>query len=207
MTLSDKRIFILGGTSGIGLAVAQAAVVEKARVMIASSNSARVAEALAALPPGAEGETIDLTDEGAIKAFFAAAGDFDHLVYTAGELLRLAPLAESDITQARDFFDLRYWGAFTVAKYAHSHIRPGGSIVFTSGSAGARPHEGWSIASSICSAMEGLNSRAGRGTGACAREHRLAGRGEDTALARHEQRGAGRTLRGRSAAAAGRPCG
>jgi NAD(P)-dependent dehydrogenase (short-subunit alcohol dehydrogenase family) len=156
MTLKDKQIIILGGTSGIGLAVAQAAAAEGARVRIASRNSVRVSDALATLPPGAEGLTVNLTDETAAKAFFQAAGDFDHLVYTAGESLKLAPLAESDIAQARNFFELRYWGAFTVAKYAHGHIRPGGSIVFTSGLAGARPHEGWSIASSICSAMEGL---------------------------------------------------
>jgi NAD(P)-dependent dehydrogenase (short-subunit alcohol dehydrogenase family) len=156
MTLKDKRIIILGGTSGIGLAVAQAATAESARVTIASSNSARVSDALATLPPSAEGRTVNLTDEIAVKAFFAATGGFDHLVYTAGEALKLAPLAESDIAKARDFFELRYWGAFTAARYAHSHIRPGGSIVFTSGLAGARPHAGWSVAASICSAMEGL---------------------------------------------------
>jgi NAD(P)-dependent dehydrogenase (short-subunit alcohol dehydrogenase family) len=156
MTLNDKRIIILGGTSGIGLTVAQAAAAEAARVVIASSNGARVSEALATLPPGAEGRTVDLTNEAAVKTFFAAAGDFDHLVYTAGEPLRLAPLDESDIAKARNFFELRYWGAFTAARYAHSRIRPGGSIVFTSGLAGARPHPGWSVAASICSAMEGL---------------------------------------------------
>src|SRR3954467_14667318 len=100
MTLNDKRIIIFGGTSGIGLAVAQAAAAEGSRVMIASSNSARVAEALATLPPGAEDRTVDLTNEAAIKAFFSAASDFDHLVYTAGESLELALLGESDITQA-----------------------------------------------------------------------------------------------------------
>ena len=35
-------------------------------------------------------------------------------------------------------------------------IRPGGSIVFTSGTAGQRPQAGWSLGASLCSAMEGL---------------------------------------------------
>src|ERR1700736_4255163 len=81
MTLDDKRIIILGGTSGIGLAVAQAAAAEGARVTIASSNSARISDALATLPPGAEGRTINLTGETEVEAFFAATGGFDHLVY------------------------------------------------------------------------------------------------------------------------------
>ena len=156
MTLTDKRIIILGGTSGIGLAVAQAAAAEGARIVLASSNMARVQEALASLPRGTEGRTLDLTDASAVEAFFESARAFDHLVYTAGESLKLAPLAESDLPTARSFFELRYWGAFAAAKYAQSHILPGGSIVFTSGVAGARPHQGWSVAASICSAMEGL---------------------------------------------------
>ena len=156
MNLNDKRIIIFGGTSGIGLAVAQAAAAEGARVVLASSNVVRVKQALASLPRGAEGRTLDLTDAAAVAAFFENAGSFDHLVYTAGESLKLAPLADSDLATARSFFELRYWGAFAAAKYAQGHILPGGSIVFTSGVAGARPHQGWSVAASICSAMEGL---------------------------------------------------
>lgn len=156
MTLNDKRIIILGGTSGIGLAVAQAAAAEGGRIVLASSNAARVSQALETLPPGAEGRALDLTDAGAVKAFFEAVGPFDHLAYTAGETLRLAPIADADVASARRFFELRYWGAFTAAKWAHRQIRPGGSIVFTSGVAGARPLAGWSVAASICSAMEGL---------------------------------------------------
>jgi NAD(P)-dependent dehydrogenase (short-subunit alcohol dehydrogenase family) len=156
MDLENKRIVILGGTSGIGLAVAEAAVAEGARVVVASSNPDRVAEALRALPSGAEGRALDLTDEPAVEAFFAATGAFDHLVYTAGEALALAPLAETDTAEARRFFELRYWGAVAAAKHGHGKIRPGGSIVFTSGVAGTRPRPGWAVAASICSAMEGL---------------------------------------------------
>ena len=49
-----------------------------------------------------------------------------------------------------------YWGAYYAAKYGSSSIRAGGSIVFTSGIAGRRPHAGWSLGASICAAMEGL---------------------------------------------------
>lgn len=156
MTLEDKRIIILGGTSGIGLAVAQAAAAEGARVLIASSDISRVEQALASLPTGSEGRAVDLRDGASVQAFFDAVGAFDHLVYTAGEALALAPLDDTDIASARRFFELRYWGAFTAAKYGQGGIRPGGSIVFTSGVAGARPGAGWSVAASICSAMEGL---------------------------------------------------
>lgn len=156
MNLTGQRIVILGGSSGIGLATAQAAAAEGASVVIASSRKARLDVALAALPAGAEGHALDLTDEPTVKAFFAGLGPLDHLVFTAGETLQLGPLANTDIAAARDFFELRYWGAYRAAKYGCSLIRPGGSIVFTSGLAGMRPHPGWSLGASICAAMEGL---------------------------------------------------
>ncbi len=156
MTFDGKRILILGGTSGIGLALAEAAAARGAHIVVASSNAARVAEAVASLPAGTEGHGLDLLDEAAVRAFFDAIGAYDHLVYTAGEPLHLTPLADLPVADARRFLELRYWGAVTAAKWGHAGIRPGGSICFTSGTAGARPGPGWAIAASICAAMEGL---------------------------------------------------
>jgi NAD(P)-dependent dehydrogenase (short-subunit alcohol dehydrogenase family) len=155
MTLNGKRIVVLGGSSGIGLATAQAAAKEGASVVIVSSRQTRVDEAVATVP-GAEGYAVNLTDTAAVEAFFARIGAFDHLVFTAGETLQLGPLASTDLATARQFFELRYWGAYLAAKHGSSHIRPGGSIVFTSGLAGQRPRAGWASGASICSAMEGL---------------------------------------------------
>lgn len=157
MTLNGKRIVVLGGSSGIGLATAQAAAREGASVVIASSQRARVDAALASLPAGAEGTALDLTQAAAVEAFFGRLGPFDHLAFTAGETLQLGPLATSDIAAARRFFDLRYWGAYLAAKHGARSIRPGGSIVFTSGIAADRPPQpGWALGASICAAMEGL---------------------------------------------------
>lgn len=117
MTLKDKRIIVLGGTSGIGLAVAEAAATDGAQVLVASSDDARVKRALTMLPASAEGRVLDLSNATAIEAFFDAVGPFDHLVYTAGESLKLSPLAEGDIASARHFFELRYWGAFMAARW------------------------------------------------------------------------------------------
>lgn len=156
MTLNEQRIVVLGGTSGIGFAVAKAASAARAQVVVGSSSRARVAAAVAALGADAEGRAVDLSDETATRAFFEEVGEFDHLVYTAGEPLQLLGL-EADLAAVRRFFELRYWGALAAAKYGRKTVRDGGSLVFTSGTAGARPlGPGWAAASSICSAMEGL---------------------------------------------------
>jgi NAD(P)-dependent dehydrogenase (short-subunit alcohol dehydrogenase family) len=156
MSLKEKRVVILGGTSGIGFATAEAAAQEGAAVVVASSRKENVDRALAALPDGAEGHALDLSDEAQLQAFFDRIGSFDHLVFTAGDTLRLGELAETDLAEARRAFELRYWGALAAVKHGSRRIRPGGSIVLTTGIAGVRPHKGWVIAASICSAMEGL---------------------------------------------------
>jgi NAD(P)-dependent dehydrogenase (short-subunit alcohol dehydrogenase family) len=155
-TLKDKRVVVLGGSSGIGLGVAKAAGAEGANIVIASSRKTKIDEALTVLPSGTEGHVIDLADAAAIEAFFSKLGAFDHLVYTAGESLLLGPVAKSDNEAAKRRFDVRYWGAFFSAKFGSGSIRPGGSIVFTSGTAGRRPRPGWALSASIVSAVEGL---------------------------------------------------
>src|SRR6267378_8578678 len=91
--LSDKRIVVLGGSSGLGLAVAQQAVAQGAKAIIASSNGDRVKQAVATLGAKAEGHTLDLSNEPDIQNFFEKIGDFDHLVFTAGDTLQLDELA------------------------------------------------------------------------------------------------------------------
>lgn len=156
MSLAGQRIVLLGGTSGIGLATAQAAADAGAIVVVASKRPERVARALAALPKTAQGHALDLASEEQIRGFFDQIGAFDHLVYTAGETLRLGELSATGLDQARQFFDVRFWGALAAVKYAGAHIRPGGSIVLSSGMAGRRPRKGWTVAASICGAMDSL---------------------------------------------------
>jgi NAD(P)-dependent dehydrogenase (short-subunit alcohol dehydrogenase family) len=156
MTLQEQKIVVLGGSSGIGLAVAQRAAREGANIVIVSSNTERLEVARKTLPSGTAGHVADLGAEDAVRALFEKLGPFDHLVYTAGENLRLAPLEGLDMDWARGFFGVRYWGALAAVKYGAPHIHSGGSITLTSGLAAVRPHAGWSVASSICGAMEGL---------------------------------------------------
>ena len=155
-SLAGKKIILFGGSSGLGFATARAAAAEGALVTIVSGNQSRIDQALTALPVGSRGFAVDLSDEQKIKTFWETADSLDHLVYTAGENLTLEKIGSTDIDTARSFFTLRYWGAFAAVKYGAPHINPGGSISLISGTASARPAAGWSIASSICGAIEGF---------------------------------------------------
>jgi NAD(P)-dependent dehydrogenase (short-subunit alcohol dehydrogenase family) len=154
--LQGKHIVILGGTAGIGLAVARGAVREGARVSIASHDSKRVDAAVAQLGTAASGHALDLRSPAAVAQLFGRLGAIDHLVYTAGEELMIAPLASLDLAAARRFFELRYWSALAAIQAARPHLSRDGSIVLTSGTAGRRPHPGFVIGASICAAMEAV---------------------------------------------------
>ena len=152
----NKRVVVVGGSSGIGLAVAEEAASQGADVVIVSSNAERVQEAVKSIGGNVRGEAVDVSDEKAVESLFTNIGAFDHLVFTAGDSLQLHELADTDLKQARRAFELRYWSALAAVKYGSPHIRKGGSIVLTTGVAGRRPHKGWVIAASVCGTIEAL---------------------------------------------------
>ena len=154
--LQGKRVIILGGSSGIGLAVAEQASSEGAKVVVVSSNPERVQKAVQSIGGEVDGRTVDLSEEQAVAALFTKLGPFDHLIFTAGDSLRLHELAATDLKQARRAFELRYWSALAAVKYGSPHIRKGGSIVLTTGIAGRRPRKGWVVAASVCGTIEAL---------------------------------------------------
>jgi NAD(P)-dependent dehydrogenase (short-subunit alcohol dehydrogenase family) len=156
MSLISKRVVIIGGTSGIGLATAHAAIDAGAEVIIASSRQSSIDAALGELSAGTTGHALDVLDTAAVRTFFDNVGEFDHLAYTAGESLSLMPIDGMNLDQARGFFQIRFFGALNAVSIAAKHIRREGSITLTSGSARTRPGAGWSVASSLCGATTSL---------------------------------------------------
>ena len=102
--LQDKRVVVLGGSSGIGLAVAEHAASQGASVIIASSGAERVQKAVESIGGEAQGQAVDVSDERAVATFFSKLGTFDHLIFTAGDSLHLHDLAATDLQQARRAF-------------------------------------------------------------------------------------------------------
>lgn len=151
--LEGKKVVILGGTSGFGLATARAAAQQGAQVVIASRSQGNVDRALAELPSGVTGATVDVTKEESLDRFFASIDGLDHLVVTAGDTM---PAFQPNLEQARQAFEVRFWGVYLSAKAAAPHIRPGGSITLTNGIVAIRPWKGWSVTSAVAGAVESL---------------------------------------------------
>jgi NAD(P)-dependent dehydrogenase (short-subunit alcohol dehydrogenase family) len=86
--LENKKIVIVGGTTGIGLSAARAFIQEGAQVIVSGRNEESVSEAKRILGENAESISADATHPGSaakvINFCMARFGDFDGLYHVAG---------------------------------------------------------------------------------------------------------------------------
>ena len=138
--LKDQQIVIIGGSEGIGLAVAKAAVALGARVLAVSRTLEKLEAAKEAIA-GLEIHRADINDTAAIQDVFATLTSIDHVYIAAGSTKVGSPLDHA-IGDFRKKFDERIWGSIDVVRAAHPLIRPGGSFTFTGGLSSDRPVPG-----------------------------------------------------------------
>lgn len=155
MRFQGQKIVIIGGSSGMGLATAKMASAEGAAVVIASRSEEKLRQAKARISGNVEIITVNIMDEGSVKAFFEKVGEFNHLT-TPGSEAAMGRFLELDTKTARTAFDSKFWGQYHAAKYGAPKIRVDGSITFFAGIWSQRPVLGGSAVTAINSAIEGL---------------------------------------------------
>lgn len=155
MSYQGKKVVILGGGSGMGLALAKKVIASGGTVVIGGRNAAKLDRAAAMLGDCASYMAFDLGDEAAVKTAFENIGAFDHLVTTAAELT-FASVSELTTAQVESMLVSKFWGPFYASKYAAPLIAQNGSITFFSGLAAYRPAPGASIVAALNAALEGF---------------------------------------------------
>jgi NAD(P)-dependent dehydrogenase (short-subunit alcohol dehydrogenase family) len=138
MSLTERTVVVLGGSSGIGAQIAQQAVNLVADVVITGRDHDRLATAAAHIGTR-RALLFDAHDDDSIHDFFADLGPADHLVSMVGDSVAGGFLTTTPATM-RHVLDSKFWSNWTIARNAAANVRPGGSITFTAGT-GARPHE------------------------------------------------------------------
>ena len=158
-TLEGQRVVVIGGSSGIGLAVAECALADGAEVVVGSSNPANVEAVVQRLGNAASGSAVDVKDEASVEAFLAGVGAFDHLVFTAGDWgpsLFSGPAAQLDFASVDAGLQVRFWGALKAIKHALPRIAATGSITLTDGVLVHRPRKGMPLTAAFGGAIEHL---------------------------------------------------
>jgi NAD(P)-dependent dehydrogenase (short-subunit alcohol dehydrogenase family) len=153
--LTGKRVVVVGGKTGVGLGVAQAAHASGAAVIVASRRSLSETDH----PELADLEQIalDVEDEDAVRDAFKAIGAFDHLIVAAGPPMGTwGTFSDTDMSGVRRYTDSKFLGAWACARYASDRIAADGSITFLTGGTAARSKVGLAAVTSVFSAVEAL---------------------------------------------------
>jgi 2-C-methyl-D-erythritol 4-phosphate cytidylyltransferase len=124
-TLAGARVLVVGGTNGIGRAIAELATEQGARAEVTGSSLG-----------------LDVRDYAAVETHVreaaAAMGGLDHVVCTAG-VLRIGPVAATDPAVLAQVIDVNLTGSLNVARAAYPHLRESrGSITFFASSSFTR---------------------------------------------------------------------
>jgi len=153
--LAGQTVAVIGGSAGIGLETARRARAEGADVILAARNPDRLKQA--AQEVGAQRTAaFDATDWAALDRFFQDLPEqIDHVMVT-GPGPYYAPLADLDRERAHRAFDSHQWLAVAVAQHAVGRVRPGGTLLFMSGTGGRRPGVGMALISAATAALPAL---------------------------------------------------
>ena len=124
-TLGGARLLVIGGTNGIGRAIAELARAQGATAEVAGSSLG-----------------LDVRDYAAVAAWTQAAaermGGLDHVVCTAG-VLRIGPLAATEPASFAEVIDVNLTGSLNVARAAYQYLAASrGSITFFASSSFTR---------------------------------------------------------------------
>nr|WP_294502689.1 SDR family oxidoreductase [uncultured Rhodopila sp.] len=132
-SFEGQRIAVIGGTSGIGAAIAHGALASGAEVIAAGSGD------------------LDIGSETSIRAYFEALGLIDHLVVTAA-FVRPGPFLAAGVADARQSMEGKFWSQYLCAR----HARVSRSILLVSGAFSRRPVKGMAIVAAANGAIESL---------------------------------------------------
>lgn len=152
-SLNGKTVVVIGGSSGIGAAVAKAAAARGAQVVLAGRRL------VSGVDNGLRSEPVDVTDATSLQRLFEAVGRFDHLVYTSGPSVRAKPLVETDLDEAQENFKVKLWGSLRAIQLALPFLDEHGSISLTSGQLGRKLAPGQFIKTGINAATEALGKQ------------------------------------------------
>lgn len=151
MQLAGKKIIVVGGSSGIGLATAGLAKKEGAEVIIASRSAEKLNAAAAKL--AVKAIQTDVSSDDSVAALFRQCGTVDHVVVTAAQL-KTGPFKSVSMDDVRSTMDGKFWGAWRCARSAD--IRTGGSLTLVSGFLSIRPRPNSAIVGAANGALESL---------------------------------------------------
>lgn len=163
-SLSGQRVMVVGGGSGMGLALAERVVSEGGDVLVVGRSAQKLAQAREHLqaragtgPGDVKMHQADVGDEAQVRHLFEVAGRLDHVVCTAADIQGAYELLPQLPAEALDrAIRSKVIAPLLLAKHGAPRLPASGSITLTSGIAAYRPRARGVAVAAINAALEGL---------------------------------------------------
>lgn len=141
MKLIKKKILVIGGSSGIGKAVAEMAFRMGNEVILTSRQLSKAVAVAKSIGDSVTGLQLDINDENRVNDFFKQVTALDHIYVAAGST-KLGSLTDDTLQKNMLAFNTRLVGSLLVVRAAIHQLNSGGSFVFTGGISTDRPIPG-----------------------------------------------------------------
>ncbi|MEL6402379.1 MAG: SDR family oxidoreductase [Cyanobacteria bacterium J06626_4] len=153
MTIKDEKVVVIGGSSGMGLAIAKAAAAQRANVVISGRSPQKLEDALAEIEENVLAYPVDITNMASLQEFFQREGEIDHLVI-AGGAVKWGGFKDLPVEEAIASMNSKFFGQYRAIQAAT--VCPGGSVTLFSGGLSRRPKVGTAAVTAVNAAVEGL---------------------------------------------------
>jgi NAD(P)-dependent dehydrogenase (short-subunit alcohol dehydrogenase family) len=153
--LLGQIVVVIGGSAGIGLETARRARAEGANLILTGRDPERLHRAGAEV--GAQRTAaFDATDFTLLERFFKdLPAPVDHVLVT-GPGPYYAPLENFDFERARHDIEAHILLPLHVARNALKRVRPGGTLLFMSGTGGRKVTKGFALISALTAATPAM---------------------------------------------------
>ncbi len=149
------HIVIIGGSSGIGAAVAELATEKHWRVTMASRNKEKARQFASRLSDAVTAYSVDISQPESIEQLFRHCDEVDYLVVSAAEL-SYGAFATQPFDAMRTMIDTKLWGYIYTLRYAIPRLTTSASVVLLSGLAAWKPGNTAAIVGAVNGAIVSL---------------------------------------------------
>ncbi|GEM_PF-2310266 len=120
--LNQKKIIIIGGSSGMGFATAKMAFELGANVTLTGRTAEKTQQAASTINPALQWATLDVDDETQVNHFFDKIAEIDH-VYIAAGSTTLGSVTDGILAEKLKGFETRLTGSLRVVRAAISKMK------------------------------------------------------------------------------------
>jgi NAD(P)-dependent dehydrogenase (short-subunit alcohol dehydrogenase family) len=153
--LLGQTVVVIGGSAGIGLETARSARAEGANVILTARDPERLRRAAGEV--GAQSTSaFDATDFKLLDRFFDDLPQPVNHILVTGPGPYYAPLEDFELEKARGEIEAHLLLPIQIARNARKKVRPGGTLLFMSGTGGRKTARGFALISALTAALPAM---------------------------------------------------